>query len=93
MTDQCKEDRSILAPPPPGPELNGIQTGQQLRALGNGGEIIYLTISPDCAIDSYSVRASFYLLKPLDRDQLSEVLDTAVKKLDSRRNRAMLVTT
>ena len=51
------------------------------------------TISPDYAIDSYSVRAFFYLLKPLDRDRLSEVLDAAVKKLDSRRNRAMLVTT
>ena len=75
------------------PELNGIQTGQRLRELGNGGEIIYLTISPDYAIDSYSVHAFFYLLKPLDRDRLFEVLDAAVKKLDSRRDKAMLITT
>ena len=75
------------------PELNGIQTGQRLRELGNGGEIIYLTISPDYAIDSYSVHAFFYLLKPLDRDRLFDVLDAAVKKLDIRRDKAMLVTT
>lgn len=75
------------------PELNGIQTGQQLRELGNGGEIIYLTISPDYAIDSYSVHAFYYLLKPLDRDRLFDVLDAAVEKLDSRRDKAILVTT
>ena len=35
------------------PGLNGIQAGQQLRELGNGGEIIYLTTSSDYAVDSY----------------------------------------
>lgn len=75
------------------PGLNGIQTGQRLRELGNGGEIVYLTTSPDYAVDSYSVRAFFYLLKPIKKERLFEVLNAAVEKLNDRRCRAVLVTT
>ena len=75
------------------PGLNGIQTGQQLRELGNGGEIIYLTTSSDYAIDSYSVRAFFYLLKPIEKERLFAVLDAAFEKLNERRSKALLVTT
>lgn len=75
------------------PGLNGIETGQHLRQMGDGGEIVYLTTSPDYAVDSYSVRAFFYLLKPLEKERLFEVLDAAVKKLIDRRSRAVLITT
>lgn len=75
------------------PGLNGIQTGQRLRDFGDGGEIIYLTTSSDYAIDSYSVRAFFYLLKPIDKGRLFEVLDAAVEKLNHRRQKAALITT
>lgn len=75
------------------PELNGIQTAKQLRELGDGGEIIYLTTSPDYAVDSYSVRAFFYLLKPLEKGRLFEVLDAAIKKLGERRSEAVIVST
>ena len=75
------------------PGLNGIETGRQLRQLGDGGEIVYLTTSADYAVDSYSVRAFFYLLKPLEKGRLFEVLDAAVKKLDDRRNKAVLIAT
>ena len=75
------------------PGLNGIQTGRQLRQLGDGGEIVYLTTSPDYAVDSYSVRAFFYLLKPLEKRRLFEVLDAAVKKLSDRRSKAVLIAT
>lgn len=75
------------------PGLNGIQTGQQLRKLSTGGEIIYLTTSSDYAVDSYSVRAFFYLLKPLEKKRLFDVLDAAVAKLNDRRSKVVLVTT
>lgn len=75
------------------PELNGIETGRRLRALGEDGEIIYLTSSNDFAADSYDVRAFFYLLKPVDENKLFQVLDRAVKKLNQRRNSAIVVAT
>ncbi len=75
------------------PDLDGIQLGRRLRALGDGGEIIYLTISSDYAVDSYEVRAFFYLLKPVDREKLFQVLDSVVDALDRRRTRGVLVST
>lgn len=75
------------------PELSGIETGRRLRALGDGGEIVYLTTSNDFAADSYDVRAFFYLLKPVEAHKLFQVLDGAVEKLDRRRSSAIVVTT
>ena len=75
------------------PELSGIDTGRRLRALGEGGEIIYLTSSNDFAADSYDVRAFFYLLKPVNETKLFQVMDGAVEKLNRRRRSAVVVTT
>ena len=75
------------------PELSGIDTGRRLRALGEGGEIVYLTSSNDYAADSYDVRAFFYLLKPVEERKLFQVLDGAVEKLERRRSSAVVVTT
>ena len=75
------------------PELSGIDTGRRLRALGEGGEIVYLTSSNDFAADSYDVHAFFYLLKPVEDHKLFEVLDGAVEKLERRRSSAVVVTT
>lgn len=75
------------------PGLNGIQTGEQLRSLGAGGEIIYLSSSRDYAVDSYQVGAFFYLLKPVDRAHLFQVLDRALDKLCRRDSQVVLVAT
>lgn len=75
------------------PELNGIETSRRLRALGDGGEIVYLTNSNEFAADSYDVHAFFYLLKPLHRERLFQVLDGVVDKLQRRRKKAIVVST
>lgn len=75
------------------PELSGIDTGRGLRALGEGGEIVYLTSSNDFAADSYDVRAFFYLLKPVEEGKFFQVLDGTVEKLERRRSSAVVVTT
>lgn len=75
------------------PDLNGIETGRRLRALGDGGEILFLTNSNDFAADSYDVRAFFYLLKPVEERKLFHVLDDAIEKLNQRRNCAIVINT
>ena len=75
------------------PGSSGIDAGRRLRALGEGGEIIYLTVSNDFAADSYDVRAYFYLLKPVEAEKLFRVLDGAVEKLARRRSKAIVVAT
>ncbi len=61
------------------PGLNGIDIGRKLRALGDGGEIIFLTTSNDFAADSCDIHAFFYLLKPVEEEKFFSVLDGALK--------------
>ena len=60
-------------------ELNGIDTARRLRKLGVEAPIIFLTASPDFALESYEVEASGYLLKPADEQQTSAVLQRLMK--------------
>lgn len=75
------------------PAMDGIQTGLALRALGDSGELLYLTSSRDYAVDSYEVDAFFYLLKPVEQEKLFRVLDRAVEKLRRRETEGILVRT
>lgn len=75
------------------PGLSGIDTARRLRALGDGGDIVYLTSSNDFAADSYDVQAFFYLLKPVEEAKLFQVLDKVVEKQNQQRSRAVLVAT
>ena len=63
------------------PGISGVDTVQELRGTVSGGEIIFLSSVNDFAADSYSVGAFYYLLKPVDRARLFDVLDRAVNKL------------
>ena len=72
------------------PSLSGIEIGRRLRALADEGEIIYLTNSNDFAADSYDVRAFFYLLKPVEKSKLFQVLDKAVERRNWRQSSAVV---
>lgn len=55
-------------------DLNGMDTARRLRALGVKAPIVFLTASPDFALESYEVEASGYLLKPADEQQTRALL-------------------
>lgn len=63
------------------PEISGIKLGSALRASGDGGLIVYLTSSPDFAVDSYTVEAFHYLLKPINADSFFHCIDKAAARL------------
>lgn len=63
------------------PGIKGIDVAKELRKMGDNGRIIYLTATSEYAVDSYQVGAFFYLLKPLDRKTLYEVLDRACSEV------------
>ena len=75
------------------PELDGINTGRRLRALGEGGEIIYLTSANDFAADSYDVRAFFYLLKPVEKTRFFLILDEAIEKRRLGQSKGIIIST
>lgn len=59
---------------------NGIQVAKEIRKRDKTAHIIFLTSSPEYALEGYEVRAYNYLLKPLQKDKLfhtlSELLGT-----------------
>lgn len=63
------------------PLLNGIETAREIRQSDKSVKIVFLTSSAEYAVDSYSVKASNYLLKPLEPDRLYECLDELAKEL------------
>ena len=57
------------------PLTNGIYTAAQIRKNDKSVKLVFLTSSPEFAIESYSVHANGYLLKPIDKERLCACLD------------------
>lgn len=64
------------------PGIKGIDVAKELRKLGDSGKIIYLTATSEYAVDSYEVNAFFYLLKPLNRKTMYNVLEKACSEVN-----------
>ena len=56
------------------PMLNGIEVAREIRQQDNTAKIVFLTSSSEYAVDSYTVKASNYLLKPLNPDSFYRCL-------------------
>lgn len=57
------------------PVLNGMDVGTELRNMGDNGHIVFLTATDQYAVKSYEVGALYYLVKPIDADKITKVLD------------------
>lgn len=66
-------------------ELDGMETAYKIRSLHRKIPIIFLTASPDFAVESYEVQAVGYLLKPFHEDRLRELLSRILKTERKRR--------
>lgn len=75
------------------PEINGIELGLKLRQSGYKGKIIYLTSSPEYAVDSYKVKAENYLLKPIKKIELLETLEKIIFDITQNENKSILIKT
>lgn len=57
------------------PLLNGIDAASEIRKQDRSVKIVFLSVSPEFAVDSYSVKADNYLLKPVNKQQFFACLD------------------
>ena len=57
------------------PFPGGMDTAKALRQKESHVPLIFLTSSPEFALESYEVRAFWYLLKPVSEERLFSVLD------------------
>ena len=57
------------------PLVNGMEIAHEIREFDENIKIAFLTSSPEFAVESYSVEAFAYLLKPVTADNLLPVLN------------------
>jgi len=65
------------------PEMNGIKLAEKLRKNNFTNDIVFLTTSNDFASQSYQVQAFDYLLKPLTREKVSNVIGKLKKSQEN----------
>lgn len=65
------------------PGINGIQCAKDIRTYDSFVKIIFLTSSTEFAVESYSVRAYQYLLKPLKKENLFFTLKLLEKESET----------
>ena len=75
------------------PGLNGIDAAKEIRAYDSSVRIIFLTSSPDFALESYAVGAFAYQLKPIWKDSFFRLLDRAFALIGRERDNSLLVKT
>ncbi len=75
------------------PRMNGLEAAREIRLVDKNAKIIFLTSSPQFALESYDVKAYYYLLKNYSREKLKSVLQEAIAEIaDTEGSYTMLKT-
>jgi len=63
------------------PGFSGIDVAKEIRALDKTAPILFLTSSPEFALESYSVKAINYILKPISNEKFFYTFDEILEHL------------
>ena len=63
------------------PLLSGMDTAREIRKRNQVVKIIFFTSAPEFAVESYDVKASGYLLKPLQTDKFRQVMNDCISDM------------
>ena len=75
------------------PGLTGMSVATELRRRNDESPVIFLTFSPDHAIEAFGLNATHYLLKPYTKDDFFTALDKAMRSIQSDKPRNILMKT
>lgn len=64
------------------PGYSGVEVGRKIRMQGRDSVIIYVTASPDFALDAIGVHPEQYLLKPIYPEDLFQALNNAMARFN-----------
>lgn len=73
------------------PGENGIEAAEEIRTYDRNVKIVFLTSSAEFAVQSYTVEAYFYQLKPLQWEGFSRVMDSVLEKCDQERETGLIL--
>lgn len=73
------------------PLISGMEAAREIRTYDKVAKIVFLTSSPEFAVDSYAVDAFYYALKPVWKEKLFAVLDKVFTAIHNQNEASILV--
>ncbi len=73
------------------PLITGLDAAKDIRKFNQDVKILFITSSSEFAVESYTVGAYFYVLKPIKKEQLFLLLDRVISEIDTQANKSFFV--
>lgn len=73
------------------PGQNGMDVAKEIRQYDTNMKIIFLTSSPEFAVESYSVGAYFYQLKPIWEESFFRLMDAVLAECEKRKKNSLIL--
>lgn len=73
------------------PGENGISVAREIRQYDDNVKIIFLTSSAEFAVDSYTVGAYFYQMKPICAEKFWKLLDEVISACEKQRRESLIL--
>lgn len=73
------------------PGVNGIHAAEEIRSYDNNMKIIFLTSSAEFAVQSYTVGAFFYQLKPVCKERFFGLMDSVLAVCEKEQSDSLIV--
>lgn len=73
------------------PGEDGISVAREIRQYDNTVKIIFLTSSSEFAVDSYTVGAYYYQIKPVEKQSFFRLMDAAISECEKARRCGLIL--
>lgn len=73
------------------PSFTGIDAAKEIRRFDKTAPIIFFSSSPEFALESYSVKAINYVLKPVSKEKLFFTFDEVLDRTKAEKDEAIIV--
>lgn len=73
------------------PGQNGINVAREIRQYDHAVKIIFLTSSSEFAVESYTVDAFFYYVKPIKAEAFCRLMDSAISQCDREKQGSLIL--
>ncbi len=73
------------------PGQNGMEAAKEIRAFDTAVRIIFLTSSAEFAVESYTVGAYFYQLKPIWAESFFRLMDSVISECRKTEEKSLIV--
>ena len=73
------------------PGQNGINTAKEIRKYDDNVKIVFLTTSDEFAVESYTVGAYFYQMKPISQERFYQLMDSVVELCKKEANNSLIL--